>query len=103
MEFEVLHIDDCANWEEAGLRLRAALRSSGQDEAIIRFRLIRTPEDATGTAFAGSPTIAIDGVDLFPSDGGTTDLACRIYATPAGLAGLPTVDQILERIATRTA
>ena len=98
VELEVLHIDDCPNWEEAGVRLRDALDSSGHTGARITYRLIRSAADVEGTAFAGSPTITLDGVDLFPSARATSDLACRIYLTPTGLAGLPTTDQIIERI-----
>lgn len=98
MEFEVLHIDQCPNWEEAGGRLRTALNMTGHGDTVISFRLLRTPEDAAHVPFAGSPTITLDGEDLFPSDGRTTDLACRIYSTPAGLAGLPTVEQLTRAI-----
>ena len=31
----------------------------------------------------------------------TTDLACRVYVTRNGLAGLPTVEQIVEALETR--
>ena len=51
------------------------------------------------TVFAGSPTIVVDGQDLFPSEGQTNDLACRIYFTPQGLAGLPTLAQLTEALA----
>jgi hypothetical protein len=98
MDLEILHIDECPNWEQAGDRLRQALTSTGHGDVPIDFRLIRFPEDAEGTAFAGSPTITLDGVDLFPSDSRTNDLACRVYFTPSGLAGLPTVEQLIERI-----
>jgi hypothetical protein len=98
MNVEVLHIDDCPNWEEAADRLREALRSTGHGDESIGFRLVRSSEDAVGTAFAGSPTITLDGVDLVPSQGATSDLACRIYLTSNGLAGLPTVDQLIEGI-----
>lgn len=39
-------------------------------------------------------TILLDGQDAFASDGRTSDLACRIYVTEQGLAGLPTQDQL---------
>jgi hypothetical protein len=100
MRLEVLHIDDCPNWEEAARRLQVALTSTGHGDVEIGYRLLRTPADAAGTAFAGSPTITVDGVDLFPSDGRTNDLACRIYFTPTGMAGLPTVDQLTEALGT---
>lgn len=98
MEFRVLHIDDCPNWQEAGTRLRAALDAAGLPDQRFDFLLIRSPADASGTGFAGSPTITLDGVDLIPTPGSTNDLACRIYRTDAGFAGVPTVDQLVERI-----
>ncbi|MFE6254797.1 hypothetical protein [Agromyces sp. NPDC057865] len=59
-------------------------------------------EDAAGRwAFAGSPTILADGVDLFPSGGRMRSLACRVYATPRGLAGHPTQAQLEEAIISR--
>ncbi len=98
MKLEVLHIGDCPNWVEAGSRLREALATAGHTDVPINYRLLRTARDVEGTAFAGSPTITLDGVDLFPSTGVTSDLACRIYRTPVGLAGLPTTEQLVERI-----
>lgn len=97
VELEVLHIDDCPNWVEMGRRLRDALGATSHPDTAIRYRLLQTAADAAGTAFAGSPTVALDGVDLFPSVGATGDLACRIYQTPSGLAGLPTTEQLIER------
>ena len=96
MRVEILHIEDCASWEEAALRVRAALAATGHEDATIITTTLRTPEDAARVAFAGSPTITVDGDDLFPTGGRTTDLACRIYFTPSGLAGLPTVGQMTE-------
>lgn len=98
MKVEVLHIDECPNWEEAGGRLRNALTVTGHGDVEIGFLLLRTSEDAVRVPFAGSPTITVDGEDLFPSGGRTTDLACRIYYTPTGLAGLPTIEQLVQAI-----
>jgi len=99
MELEVLHIEDCPNWHEAGVRASHALSGVGRPDVRVTYRLLRTPDEAATTAFAGSPTLALDGVDLFPSDGRTADLACRVYVTPQGLAGLPTEDQIIDALA----
>lgn len=95
MELEVLHIEDCPNWREAGARAGRAVAQVGRPDIHVTYRLLRTPDEAGRTAFAGSPTLTLDGTDLFPSDGGTADLACRLYLTPQGLAGLPTEDQIV--------
>jgi hypothetical protein len=101
MNIEVLHIEDCPSWVEAGNRLREALDATGFGETTITYRLLSTSEDAARVAFAGSPTITIDGQDLFPSGSPTTDLACRVYLTSTGLAGLPTTEQLIEAIGAR--
>jgi hypothetical protein len=49
-------------------------------------------------SFHGSPTIIVDGHDPFPT-AGQPGLACRIYQTPAGPAGAPTVEQLRSALA----
>ena len=80
------------------VRLEEALAVTGHSDTDVTYRLLRTPEEAAEVPFAGSPTITLDGEDLFATDGRTTDLACRIYFTPAGIAGLPTTEQLVEAI-----
>ena len=94
MRIRLLHIDECPNWADAEVRLRAALNELGLSDTPVAVELLATPEDTIGTAFAGSPTIEVDGTDLFPSDGATN----RVYRTPTGLAGLPTQEQIVEAL-----
>jgi len=96
MQIEIMHIDDCPNWQEAGARASRVLTSLGLPDKVT-YRLIRSPEDAVDSAFGGSPTLTVNGADLFPGDH-TPDLACRIYRTPAGLAGLPTEQQIADAL-----
>ncbi|MFO7689110.1 MAG: thioredoxin family protein [Cryobacterium sp.] len=94
MKIEILHIADCPNWEQAGERVQLALSQAGVPEATVEYRLLSSTEDAAQVPFAGSPTILLNGVDAFPSHGRTSDLACRVYFTDSGLAGLPTTDQL---------
>lgn len=98
MRYELQHIDDCPNWEVASKRLREALVATGHGDDPIALRTVRDPSEAERMGFAGSPTIYADGIDLFASgeDGGA--LACRVYMTPSGLAGAPTVVQLVEAI-----
>ncbi len=98
MRIEVLHIDDCQNWEEAGERVTIALARMGDTTTAVEFRLLSTQEETAAVPFAGSPTIMLDGEDLFPGAERVVDLACRIYFTPQGLAGVPTVEQLVEAI-----
>ncbi|MEN2737454.1 thioredoxin family protein [Microbacterium sp. X-17] len=93
---EVLHIEECPSWREAGARLQIALAEAGID-AAVEYRLLEDPADLAGTVFAGSPTIVVDGADLFPAEP-IGELACRIYPTPAGLRGMPDTEQLVAAL-----
>lgn len=90
----MLHIDACPNWAATGARTRQALDVLGLADVPVEYVLIRTVADAAKAAFAGSPTILVDGEDLFPSSERTRDLACRVYLTEQGPAGMPTRAQL---------
>jgi len=90
----VLHIDACPHWQGASDRVREAVRALGRDDVDVTDLVITTSAQAATLAFAGSPTILVDGVDLFPSGSRTIDLACRIYPTETGFAGLPSSEQL---------
>jgi hypothetical protein len=93
-KIEILHIAECPSWRDAAARVRSVLSALEASTVAIETRLLSTPDEAAQVAFAGSPTILIDGVDAFPSEGATTDLACRIYFTGNRFAGLPTEAQL---------
>ena len=86
MKVEILYFDGCPSWQSALENVRAAL---GEDQVIDLVR-IETPEQAAAERFAGSPTIRVDGRDLFPAEDGVYALACRVYQTPDGMTGAPT-------------
>lgn len=60
--------------------------------------LVETPEEAEAIDFRGSPSILLNGIDLFPDPAAPVGLACRIYVTPDGFAGAPTLDQLRSAI-----
>ena len=101
MRIELLHIDECPNSDKAQERLEAALTVLGRNDLPVHMRLLTSASDTLDTGFAGSPTITIDGVDIFPTGTVANDLACRVYPTPNGLAGLPTLNQITEALKNR--
>ena len=98
MRVDILHIDECPNWVEAGTRVEAALVELGRGDVEVTYRLLTDSAQAAAVPFAGSPTILLDGVDAFPSGGRTSDLACRVYRTDNGFAGVPTAAQLIEAI-----
>ena len=69
MNITLLHIEECPSWEEAGERLERALAATGHGDERVDVVLLNTPEEAGQYPFAGSPTILVGGVDLFPRCG----------------------------------
>lgn len=100
MRVELLYFDGCPSWRVAYERLQLALRESGI-QAEVEVVEVRTDEEAARRLFRGSPTVRIDGEDLFSEPGAATGLACRVYSTPAGLAGSPTLEQFVEALRLR--
>ena len=95
MDIELQYFDGCPNWRIAADRLRAALDAT-EATASVRYVHVKTDEEAERLGLHGSPTILIDGQDPFEAPGLATGLACRIYRTPAGLAGAPTTEQLIK-------
>lgn len=98
MRIELLHIEDCPNTAKALEQVKTALATLGHEDLPVHTRHIKSPSDTVGTGFAGSPTITADGADIFPDGAPSSDLACRIYPTPAGYAGVPTLDQLMKAL-----
>jgi hypothetical protein len=90
-QVELLYFDDCPNWREVDDALQ---RLAGEVGFELTRRLVDTPEQAAGLRFRGSPSILVDGIDPFASGNEPVGLSCRIYQTPAGPAGSPTLDQL---------
>jgi hypothetical protein len=80
MRIELLHIDDCPNTAEALDRVETALTALGRRDLTVRLRNIKSPADIAGTAFSGSPTITVNGADIFP--GASPPLNWHAGSTP---------------------
>lgn len=59
---------------------------------------VETQEEAVCHRFTGSPTIRVNGEDLFPTGQEYYALGCRVYQTPEGYQGWPTEEMISEKI-----
>ena len=101
MEITLQHFNDCPNWLDTMERIERVVETTGID-ADVRVQLVNTPEAAQAHNFRGSPTILIDGNDPFANPDAPVGLSCRVYLTPDGMAGSPTVDQITD-VLTQTA
>ena len=96
MDATLFYFDDCPNWREAEAHL-VELATEIPGLRVIR-QIVETPEEAERVAFRGSPSIVVDGVDLFAYAGDPVGLSCRVYQTPGGPAGSPTLEQLRQAI-----
>lgn len=96
MRLTLRYFDGCPNWQTAEARLRETLTGLGLDGWEIIFEKVSSSEDAERLHFRGSPTILIDGVDLFADDDAPFGLACRVYQTEQGFEGAPSIAQLTD-------
>ncbi len=97
MDVTLLYFEDCPNWLAANNHLDELL-AEHPDMSITR-HIVDTPEEAERTRFRGSPSILVDGVDPFADPDDPVGLSCRVYQTPDGPAGSPTLDQLRDALA----
>ncbi len=97
MLIELLYFDGCPSWEKSLENLKAALAAEGLQAGI---RLVRVEDDdqAAQMKFLGSPSFRVDGVDLWPEERQRYNLNCRVFGTPGGITGVPTVEMLREQV-----
>lgn len=91
MDVTVLYFDGCPNWRTADQRVSALAEDLG---ITVTRRKVSTPDEAEAMGFRGSPTILVDGRDVFARGDEPVGLSCRIYQTPDGPTGAPTTAQL---------
>jgi len=92
------YFDDCPHWRLADDRLRQALGQIGTTADVIH-EVVDTPADVSRLEFRGSPSLLVEGRDLFAHQAGRVGLYCRIYRTERGLQGAPSVEQLVAVLA----
>ncbi len=95
MEVTVLYVELCPHVALAAERVATALDRLGIDGPVLE-QVVESEERAAALGFGGSPTVMVDGVDLFPAR--TAGLSCRLYATEDGAEGAPSVGQLVEAL-----
>ncbi len=99
MQIDLLYFEDCPSWQEGMGNLKVALAAE-KLEADIRLVKVADDEDANRYKFLGSPSFCVDGVDWWPEKRDQYSLSCRVYPTPQGMKGTPTVDMLREKLRT---
>lgn len=99
MRVQLLYFDSCPNVEGTRASLRHALEAAGMPTAFEEIDVeANAPEDLR---LWGSPTILVDGKDLFGASV-PTGCTCRIYSDgEASSSGVPTGQSIIEALRRR--
>lgn len=99
LQMTILGIEGCPHVGTMAERVRQALVLIGDTGSEPATQTVSDPGQARQMGFAGSPTLLVDGRDPFPGTGPTGALSCRLYPTPEGTDGAPTVEQIVRALA----
>jgi hypothetical protein len=98
MKVELLWWDGCPSYPETLADLERALASAGLDRRVEMVE-IESDEQARRERFPGSPTIRIDGEDIFPAESEPHSLTCRVYRLRDGRPSpTPDPEDLLEAI-----
>lgn len=98
MRIDLVYFEGCPHWSILAARIADVTAGSGVG---MDHHVVRSEEDAMAWQMRGSPTVLVDGRDPFPSGDEPIGLACRVYQTPAGPAGSPTVEQLRDALTRR--
>lgn len=99
VDVTLLYFEGCPSWRVADERL-ATIAAERPDVTVTR-QVVESIAEAERLGFHGSPSILVDGTDAFADPETAVGLSCRVYRTPEGLAGAPTVDQLRAALAGR--
>jgi len=97
MQIDLLYFEGCPSWQAGLENLKAALTAEGM-QAEIRLVQVEDNADAARLRFLGSPSFHVNDADLWPDKCETYALSCRLYATPQGLHGAPTVEMLRQKL-----
>jgi hypothetical protein len=99
MRVELLWWEGCPSHPETLADLERSLAEAGLDAAVESVE-VESDEQAQAERFPGSPTIRIDGEDIFPCDEPEPfSLCCRVYRLRDGRPSpTPDPDDLREAI-----
>ena len=99
MKIEVLYFDGCPHYKPAVNLVQDVLKEE-QISAQVAEVNVADPETAKATAFLGSPSIRVEGLDVEPDARAVRDygISCRTYLTNGRVEGLPPRELIRRAI-----
>jgi hypothetical protein len=97
VKIELLYFDGCPSWHTGLENLKTALQMVQLDDPVKLIKVKDDP-DAARLKFLGSPSFRVDGRELWPEQRESYSLSCRVYSTPEGLKGNPTVGMLRKAL-----
>lgn len=97
MKIDLFYFNGCPSWRIGLKNLKSALKREGMD-AEISLVCLSDDAQAARMKFLGSPSFRVDGVELWPEQREYYNLSCRVYFTPSGMKGSPTVEMLQEKL-----
>jgi len=97
MQIDLLYFDGCPSWMDGLENLKAALAAEDM-QAEIRLVQVEDNAEAARLRFLGSPSFHVSGSDMWPEERVTYALSCRVYSTPKGMKGAPTVEMLRQKL-----
>ena len=97
MKIELFYFNGCPSWQGALENLKTALNEEGL-QTEIQLINVKSDEHAAQLKFLGSPSFRVNGVDWWGEERKHYHLSCRVYATPQGIKGAPTVEMLREKL-----
>ena len=102
MDVELRFWEGCPSHPAALAELRVALAELGENPNAVTLREVATEAEAAELGFIGSPTIVVDGDDLFDTGGQPPSLTCRVYRLRDGrFSPTPDPEDLRELLAAR--
>lgn len=96
MELRVLAVPECPNVDLLLERLRQVLPDP---DSPVPVHVVTDEAEAERLGMHGSPTLLVDGVDLFSAPGAAATVSCRIYRGTDGRAGgAPGIEQLRDAL-----
>lgn len=95
MHITLRYIARCPNRAVVEDRLRTALPDTPYE---LELALVADDAEAARLGFIGSPTVLVDGIELFSDPHAEPTYACRLYLTEDGPQGAPSVAQLRAAI-----
>jgi len=96
-QISLLYFDGCPSWQVALENLQKVIENDKIPAEICLIK-IESLEQAQQERFLGSPSFRVNGKDLWPEERKHYTLSCRVYQTPHGLKGSPSIEMLREQL-----